>query len=77
MKYLPMMFGAFAVMTFAASGRADPPGTYTTRVVEIIGRQMRPSVAVEVNKVAPRLAIVELQRAVTDRIGEAAQRDPF
>ena len=70
-----------AVGCLSAGAAADEvpkrkPKVIVTEPVEIVARQ-RPVVAVDVQRIRPRLGVRDLKRSVLDNIESAAGREPF
>ena len=59
-----------------ADGQTPGP-TYTTHVVDIVGRPAVPIAAVEVTRALPSLRLRELKPPFAQRIEAGGARDPF
>ncbi len=66
---------------FAGSARADetarPQGKTITIELKIKARRTSPNAAVDVARLIPRAPLPELRQPLLDRIGAAAEKDPF
>ena len=60
-----------------ADETAKPAQKTVTVEVKIKGRPARPSAAVDVSRLVPRAPLPELRQPLLDRIGAAAEKDPF
>ena len=81
MKRLALCLSVFASLLAASLASADEQKKATPAITIpdtiIVGRAPKPSAAVDVNKVAPKLTLTAMRQPFVDRIEEASMKDPF
>ncbi len=80
-RALSVLF-AIAALTAASSASADDttatkPGTITLKTTTVVGRNIRPSVTIEVTRARPEIKLSDLSDPAVEKIIRAASKAPF
>jgi hypothetical protein len=74
---------ASSLALFSTAAHADdtasptPPGKTVTVELKIKGRHVAPQASFDVSRLVQRTPLPELRKPLLDRIGAAAEKDPF
>jgi hypothetical protein len=61
----------------ASSVKGAVKGVYNMEETHIVGRNPRPHVSIDINRLVPRSPLPELRQPLVERIGAAVEKDPF